>query len=133
MLEYFFASILGGVLFGLMDGIINANPLARELFQVYTPIARKSINFIAGIAIDLVYVFIMAGIFLLLYASLPGTVGVVKGISFGVLAWFFRVVMHAASQWIMYTVPVKTSLYTIFTGLAEMLVLGVLFGLVLHL
>ncbi len=132
MLEYFFASILGGVLFGLMDGIINANPLARELFQVYTPIARKSINFIAGIAIDLVYGFIMAGIFLLLYASLPGTVGVVKGISFGVLAWFFRVVMHAASQWIMYTVPVKTSLYTIFTGLAEMLVLGVLFGLVLH-
>jgi len=131
MLEFFLASILGGVLLGLMDGIINANPLARELFQVYAPIARKSINFIAGIAIDLVYGFIMAGIFLLLYASLPGTVGVVKGICFGILAWFFRVVMHAASQWMMYTVPIKTTLYTIFTGLVEMLVLGVLFGLIL--
>ncbi len=131
MLEYFAASILGGVLFGLIDGIINANPLARKLFLVFTPITRKSINFIAGIAIDLVYGFIMAGLFLLLYASLPGTAGVVKGISYGVLVWFFRVLMHAASQWMMYTVPVKTSLYTIFTGLAEMLVLGVLYGLLL--
>ncbi len=131
MASYFIASITGGILFGVMDGIINANPLARELFLVYAPIARKSINFIAGIVIDMVYGFIMAGVFLLLYASLPGTVGVLKGLCFGVLAWFFRVLMHAASQWMMYTVPIKTTVYTIFTGLAEMLVLGVLFGLIL--
>ncbi len=131
MIEYLIASIIGGVLFGAMDGIINANPIAQGLFQVYAPIARKSINFIAGIVIDLLYGFIMAGIFLLLYKSLPGQVGVIKGISFGILAWFFRVIMYAASQWMMYTVPGKTTLYTIFTGLAEMLVLGILFGLVL--
>jgi hypothetical protein len=81
--------------------------------------------------IDLLYGFIMAGIFLLLYNSLPGLVGVVKVISFAIMAWFFRVIMSAASQRLMYGVPVKTTLYTIFTGLAEMLVLGILFGMVL--
>ena len=127
---YLLASIIGGILLGAMDGIINANPLAQSLFRVYAPIARKSVNFIDGIAIDLVYGFVMAGIFLLLYTSLPSEVGVLKGICFGFMAWFFRVVMHAASQWMMFSVPLKTTLYTVVTGLAEMLVLGVLFGLV---
>ncbi len=132
MVAYFLASIISGILFGVMDGIINANPLARDLFRVYAPIARKSLNLIAGIVIDLAYGFLMTGIFLLLYNSLPGEVGAVKGICFGILAWFFRVVMHAISQWLMYTVPVRTVLYTVLTGLAEMLVLGVIIGLIIN-
>jgi hypothetical protein len=47
------------------------------------------------------------------------------------LAWFFRVVMSAASQWVMFSVPVKTLLYSLVTGLVEMLILGVLYGLTL--
>ena len=83
MIRYIIVSISGGVLFGIMDGLINANPLARKLFEVYKPIARKAINAPAGIVIDLVYGFVMAGVFLLLYKSLPGGSGLLKGISFG--------------------------------------------------
>src|SRR5512143_2152135 len=93
--KYIIFSIVSGVLFGVLDGLINANPLAVRLYEVYKPITRKSLNFIAGILIDLFYGFVMAGIFLLLYHSLPGEAGIIKGLSFAVMAWFFRVVMYA--------------------------------------
>lgn len=131
MAGYIIVSVASGILFGVLDGLINANPMARKLYQVYQPIARKSINFIAGMVIDLMYGFILAGIFLLLYTSLPGEAGIIKGISFSILAWFFRVVMSAASQWMMYTVPNKTIVYSLLTGLGEMLILGILYGLTL--
>jgi hypothetical protein len=132
MLRYVLVSLAGGILFGAMDGVINANPLAQRLFQVYQPIARTSVNAPAGIAIDLVYGLVMAGVFLLLYPSLPGASGWTKGLSFGVLAWFFRVLMNTASDWMMFKVPAGTLLYGLGTGLLEMLVIGILFGLTLR-
>jgi hypothetical protein len=131
MTGYIIVSVVSGILFGVLDGVINANPLAQRLYEVYKPIARVSINPVAGIVIDLVYGFIMAGVFLLLYTSLPGETGFVKGLSFACLAWFFRVVMHAASQWVMFNIPVETALYSLAAGLGEMLILGVLYGLTL--
>jgi hypothetical protein len=131
-LRYILVSLAGGVLFGVMDGLINANPLAQRLNAVYKPIARASINAPAGIAIDLLYGFVMAGLFLLLHRSLPGSVGWLKGLSFGLMAWFFRVVMAVLSQWMMFKVPVLGLVYTLLTGLVEMLVIGVLFGLTLR-
>ena len=131
MAGYIIVSIVSGILFGILDGVIHANPLAQKLYKVYKPIAKTSINPIAGIAIDLVFGFVMAGVFLLLYASLPGTAGLIKGVSFAVLVWFFRVIMYVASQWMMYVIPGNTLLYTLTTGLAEMLILGVLYGLTL--
>jgi hypothetical protein len=131
MAVYIIVSIISGVLFGVLDALINANPLAQKLYKVYQPIAKTSLNPIAGFLIDLAYGFIMAGIFLLLYAGLPGASGLLKGISFAFIAWFFRVVMSVASQWMMYTVPFKTLLYTLFAGMGEMLVLGILYGLAL--
>lgn len=131
MTQYIIAGFIGGILFGVMDGLINANPLAQKLYAVFKPIYRKSMNIKAGIAIDLVYGFAAAGIFLLLYSSLPGDPGIVKGICFALIIWFFRVVMQAASQWMMFGVPVKTLLYTLAAGLGEMLLLGVLYGLML--
>ena len=128
---YIIVSLAGGVLFGLMDGLINANPWATRLYAVYKPIARSSVNAPIGLVIDLVYGFLLAGVFLLCYASLPGAAGLAKGISFALLVWFFRVVMAVASTWMMFNVPVQTLLYTLFTGLGEMLVLGVLYGLTL--
>jgi hypothetical protein len=86
----------------------------------------------AGILIDLIYGFILAGIFLMLYTSLPGQSGIVKGVSFALLVWFLRVVMQAASTWMMYTIPSPTILYGLVAGLVEMLVLGILFGLTLR-
>jgi hypothetical protein len=52
-------------------------------------------------------------------------------VSFSLLLWFFRVVMYAASQWVMFNVPPKALFYSVVTGLGEMLILGVLFGLTL--
>ena len=131
MIGYIIVSIISGVLFGVLDGVINANPLAQRLYEVYKPIAKTSINPLAGIMIDLVYGFVMAGVFLLLYKSLPGETGLVKGISFACLVWFFRVVMYTASQWVMFNVPIEALLYSLVTGLGEMLILGVLYGLTL--
>jgi hypothetical protein len=132
MWRYIIVSIGSGILFGVLDGVINANPFAQRLYQAYGPILKKSINPAAGIAIDLAYGFIMAGLFLLLYQSLPGQSGLVKGLSFGVMIWFFRVVMSAASTWVMFTVPENTIFYNLLTGLGEMLVLGILYGLTLR-
>ncbi len=131
MVTYIVVSIVSGILFGVLDGLINANPLAQNLYQVYKPIARTSLNVPAGIAIDLIYGFVMAGVFLLLYASLPGEVGLLKGISYALLTWFFRVVMYVASQWVMFKVPAGALLYTLIAGFFEMLVLGILYGLTL--
>ena len=131
MIGYSIVSVVSGLLFGFLDGVINANPLAQRLYEVYKPIAKTSINLPAGIVIDLVYGFVMGGVFLLLFNSLPGETGVIKGVCFALFVWFFRVVMYTASQWIMFKVPVATLLYFLVTGLAEMLILGILYGLTL--
>ena len=132
MTTYVIVSIAGGILFAILDGLINANPVAQRLYDVYKPIARTSLNVVASIVIDLAYGFIMAGMFLLLYTSLPGGTGMAKGLSFAILVWFFRVVMSAASTWVMFIVPARTLAYTLFAGLVEMLVLGMLYGLALQ-
>ena len=131
MIRYIIVSVVSGILFGILDGVIHANPLAQRLYEIYKPISRTSLNPLAGIVIDLIYGFVMAGVFLLLYKSLPGETGLVKGVSFAFLVWFFRTVMYAASQWVMFTVPVETLLYSLVAELGEMLILGVLYGLTL--
>lgn len=131
-LRFILVSIGSGILFGMMDGFIHANPIARRVYKVFDPIARESINVPVGLLIDLVYGFALAGGFLLLHGSLPGDSGLVRGLIFGGLVWFARVFMQAASQWMMFTVPAKALLYTLGAGLAEMLVLGALYGLFLH-
>ncbi len=72
MLRYVMVGIASGLLFGVLDGVLNANPLARKLLQVYEPIARTSVNASAGMIIDLVYGFVLAGMFMFLFHSLPG-------------------------------------------------------------
>jgi hypothetical protein len=132
MTTYVVVSIVSGILFGVLDGLINANPIAQRLFDVYKPIARTSLNVVAGITIDLAYGFMMAAVFLLLYTSLPGETGMTKGVSFAILVWFFRVVMSTASTWLMFTVPAQTLIYSLLAGLVEMLAIGILYGFTLH-
>jgi hypothetical protein len=131
MIRYVIVSIVSGILFGVLDGVINANPLGQRLYQAYRPIAKTTINIPAGITIDIVYGFVMAGLFLLLYNSLPGQAGLAKGLSFALIVWFFRVVMYVATQWMTLDVPAGALLYTLVTGLFEMLILGILYGLAL--
>lgn len=131
MVRYIVISLVSGILFGLMDGLINANPFAQKLYEAFKPIAKTSVNVPAGIVIDLIYGFAMAGIFLVLYKNLPGETGLIKGMSFALLVWFFRVVMSAASQWMTFNVPVGALIYSLIAGLLEMLILGLLYGLTL--
>lgn len=132
MATYLIVSLVAGILFAVLDGLINGNPAARRLLAVYQPIARTSLNLAAGILIDLAYGFILAGLFLLLYASLPGQAGWLKGLSYATIVWIFRGVMTAAAEWLMYKIPVRTLLYRLFTSLAELFMLGILFGFFLH-
>jgi len=132
MISYIIVSAISGILFGILDGLINANPISNKLYEVYKPISKTSINIVVGMIIDLAYGFILAALFLLVYPSMPGEVGLVKGVSFALMAWFFRVVMSVASQWMMFKVPLKALLYTLLAGLGEMLILGILYGLALQ-
>ena len=49
MIRCIVVSVVGGTLFGVLDGLINANLLAQRLYQVYQPIARPSVDPVAGI------------------------------------------------------------------------------------
>ena len=42
--RYMLVSIVSGILFGVLDGLVNGNPLAQRLYEVYKPIARTSIS-----------------------------------------------------------------------------------------
>ena len=128
IVRYTLVGVASGLLFGIMDALINVNPMAERLYEFNLPIRRTSVDVIAGVVIDLAYGFILMAAFLVLYRSLPGRVGLVKGMSFALLLWFLRVVMSAASQWIMLNMPVTALLYGVLTGLGEMLVLGILYG-----
>jgi len=131
-IRYVSVSITSGVLFAIMDGLINANPYAQTMYEAYGAIMKTEVDMVSGITIDVAYGFIMVGVFLYLYAALPGTTGPIKGAGFGIMVWFFRVVMSVASAWMMFNVPASLLIYTLAAGLAEMLVLGIFLGLNLN-
>jgi hypothetical protein len=111
-----------------MDALINANRFGQELLIPFKPIARREVNFIAGILIDLFYGFALAGIFLLISPSLICESYLLRGLLYGLIIWFFRVLMSVLSQWMMFDIPIRTLLYLAITGLAEMLLLGLVYG-----
>jgi len=78
MLKYIAVCSFGGLLFGVLDGLINANPYAQKLLEVHKPIAKTSIKIPLGFLIDLVYGLVMAGLFLFLYKMQSGKTGVLK-------------------------------------------------------
>ena len=47
MTSYIVVSLVTGILFGALDGLINANPFARRLNEVYKPIAKTTLNIIS--------------------------------------------------------------------------------------
>ncbi|MBN2353485.1 MAG: hypothetical protein JXD23_13010 [Spirochaetales bacterium] len=131
MVKYFITGIGGGVALAILDGLVNANPLAVRLLAVYKPIARQSVNFIAGTAVDLAYGLILAALFIFLKPAYPSPSGLVNGLLFGAGAWFLRTAMSAVSQWIMFRISFAAVAYLAVAGLAAMLAFGTLFGLIL--
>jgi hypothetical protein len=131
MIRFIIAAILTGLFFGIMDGFIHGNVYAVKLMECYKPLARPSINIPLGLMIDLFYGFVITGIFIFILPVLPSEYGLINGLLYGLGMWFFRVLMSVASNWIMFTVPGKTLLYVLITGLVEMILLGILNGLLI--
>ncbi len=123
--------IAAGVLFAALDGLMNANPIARRLYECYRPITRDSVNAPLGLAFDLVSGVAMAVLFVLLAPALPGS-RLGKGLMFALIAWFFRVAMSAAGQSVMFKVPAAALAYSLAAGLAEMTILGCLYAVALR-
>ena len=132
MVRFIIVGLISGILFWLLEGVINGNPYAQKVYQVYKPIMKTSLNIPVVFLIYLVYGFALAGIFLFLYQSLPGGIGVMKGISFALLTWFFRGFMGVLSLWMTFAVPPQALVYQAIAGLTESLILGVLYGLALR-
>ncbi len=128
MLRQVLVGLGAGVVFLVLDGVINANPLARRLYAVYQPIARPSVNAFAGSAIDLAYGIVLALLFVALRDSLPGQTDLLKALSFGLIVWFLRVVMRVAGEWVVTTVPERVHGYTLAAGLVQILVVCALIG-----
>jgi hypothetical protein len=128
MSAFLFVGLGGGLIFLLLDFLLNVNPLARRLSQPYAPIARAQLPIVPAAAIDLLLGVAMAGVFLLIRPAFPGGTVLGLGIAFGLLAWFFRVLMGALSQWVMFVIPVRTHLYSVAAGLLEMVILGIFFA-----
>ena len=122
--------LASGLVFAILDGVINANSVAQRLYSVYKPIARESVNAPLGLAFDLASGIIMAFLFVGLAPTLPGG-WATKGIEFGLMAWFFRSVMGSASQLVMLQIPGSAILYGLLTGLTEMIALGLVYGALL--
>lgn len=120
-----------GLLFAILDVLLNANPLAQRLYAVYKPIARPSVNAALGVCFDLVSGVVMAALFWALAPALPGG-ALTRGLAFGVMAWFFRVAMGVAAQAVMFNVPATALAYTLATGLIEMSILGLVYGAALR-
>ena len=72
MTTYLIVGLAGGLIFALLDFVLNVNPLAQRLNAPYRPIARTRMPLVAAIVIDLLSGLAMAGIFLLLRPALPG-------------------------------------------------------------
>ena len=131
MTRFIIAAILTGILFGAMDGLINGNPYAVKLMECFSPIAKQTINVPIGLLIDLFYGFIISGIFIIIMPALPTESGIIKGLTYGLGMWFFRVLMSVISNWMMFEIPGKTLIYLLLTGFIEMIILGILNGLII--
>ena len=131
MIRRIFVGLIAGVALLMLDGVLNANALAQRLYAVYHPIARPGVNAIAGSAIDLAYGVILVAIFVTLRPSLPGRTRLMKGLSFGVMVWFMRVVMRVAGEWVTMTVPNATHAYTLAAGLVQVLLVAAIIALLL--
>lgn len=124
MLRQVLVGAVAGFVFLILDGALHANPLAQRLYAAYQPIARPSVNAVAGSAIDLTYGVALVLLFVMLRASLPGHTNLTKALSFGVIVWFLRVFMRVAGEWVMTILPAQVHVYTLVAGLVQMLIVA---------
>lgn len=131
MLRKLLVGLAAGVALLILDGLLNANPLAQQVYAAYRPIARSSVNALAGSLVDLAYGLILVALFVRLRHCLPGRTRLTKGMSFGIMLWFLRVVMRVAGEWVTTTLPTSAHAYSLVAGLVQMLLVALLVALLL--
>jgi len=131
MLRGIIVGVVAGGAFLILDGVLNANPLAQQFYAPYHPIARPSVSAVAGSIIDLAYGVVLVFLFVTLRPSLPGQGILMKALSFGLIVWFLRVCMRVAGEWVVTTIPVQTHIYTLVAGLVQILIVAGIIALLL--
>lgn len=131
ILKIFLLCLFIGIAFGILDWIVYANPMVKNLKNIYEPVSRGLIHVTANFFIDIIYGIILCVFYLLLYNSLPGY-GIVKGLIYGILMWFLRIAILTFTQWMVYTTSIGAIIYMVFAGLIEMIIIGVLIGLLIR-
>ncbi|MFH1784658.1 MAG: hypothetical protein ABH868_07220 [bacterium] len=127
--------IVGGIFIGLlllfsgvMSGFLSVSVFKLPIFVCDSTLWHQQFNPALSVFLDIIYGIILAGLFNLLYMSIPGE-GLMKGISFGLIVWFFKVVMAMGSIRVMFDVSNKILMYWTFAGLVEMMIIGSVLGI----
>jgi hypothetical protein len=130
-MRFIIVGLTSGIIFWILEGIINANPYAQKLYVAFKPILKPTISIPKAFLIYLFYGFVFSGMFLFFYNTLPGSIGIVKGLGFALLVWYFRGLMAVLNEWLTFAVPPKALVYAATAGLIESLLLGMFYGLLL--
>jgi len=106
--------------FGTAGGFIGAQIFGLPFEQPPGIEAKMTL----GLVFELINGFMLAVIYAVIHPSLPGR-GWKKGISYGLIVWGLRVVMWAFSTYMMTDMSPILIAITVFTGLIEVLILGI--------
>lgn len=128
-LRILWVGLIVGVAFVLLDFAFNANPLAAKALAFYEPIARGQFLMSLGIAADMISGLVLVFFFALLFPALPSSSGILKGLVFGLIVAYLRVVMNTVASYAMFSMPTGAFFYVLVSGILEMTVLGFLAGL----
>lgn len=127
--------VIGGIFIGLLllvsgviSGFFSITVFKLPIFVSDSTLWRQEFSPYLSISLDIIYGIILAGLFNLLYMSIPGK-AIMKGISFGLIVWFFKTVMAMGAIRVMFNVSDKILLYWTFSGLLEMLMIGAVLGI----
>lgn len=138
MRTYIFVIIWSVFLVIFMEDVLiakllsDAIPFFESHEKALKPFETRDVTEVIAVGILVFKLFIMSGLFILLYPSLWGNSGVVKGLFYGSMLWFFLVVMpftHPKS--LKYDISIGGILYIFFLFLVMFLLLGLLYGLIL--
>ena len=130
--RFVIAGIVASVLFLVLDMALGmaGGLIATKFFGLpatQPPGFEKKMRL--GLLFEVINGFMLALIFALIQAALPGQ-GWVKGITYGLIVWGLRVVMWAFSTYMMTDMAPALIGINVVTGLIEVLMLGIVIALV---
>jgi hypothetical protein len=121
MEKFLIIGLVSGVLFIVLDMITNVNPFALKLMEDYKPIARKKVNTVLAMSVDIMYGFVLTGIYLLLKNSLPADSFLQNILQYTLLIWFLREFMMSMSSYIIFDISPKLLIYNLASGFIKIL------------